>query len=365
MRSPRVLPASVAIILLVAYLLTWPVPVEPVAWHAPGDLGLVGPFSPNKALGLAKTIQLGDVNGHEDIAIGADGALYTTTHDGLILRIDPDSKSVTRFADVSGRPLGIEATADGSLLIANAYVGIQQVSPDGRVSLLLESVDSEPLVYADDVTIASDGLIYFSEASTRFGAEEWGGTYEASLLDILEHGGHGRIIAFDPVTGKTDIILDNLDFANGVALTADDTALLVVETGSYRILRHWLKGPDAGSTEVLIENLPGFPDNINRGQGSRYWVGLVAPRNALLDALSDKPTLRTIVQRLPAFLRPATENSAHVIAIDADGRVVASLQDPSAPHPTTTGACESEDYLYVSRLFGNELLYIENPFREH
>jgi sugar lactone lactonase YvrE len=305
------------------------------------------------------------VDGHEDIAIGADGALYTTTHDGLILRIDPETQSVTRFAEVSGRPLGIEANADGSLLIANAYRGIQHVSVDGHVRQLLDTVDGRPLLYADDLSVTSDGMIYFSDASSRFGAEEWGGTYEASLLDILEHGGHGRIIAFDPVTGETEVILDNLDFANGVALTEDESALLIVETGSYRILRYWLEGPDAGNTEILIENLPGFPDNINRGLDGRYWVGLVAPRNALLDALSDKPALRRIVQRLPAFLRPAAEDSAHVIAIDEAGRVLTSLQDPAAPYPKTTGACETADYLYVSRLFGNELPYIENPFREH
>ena len=31
----------------------------------------------------------------------------------------------------------------------------------------------------------------------------------------------------------------------------------------------------------------------------------------------------------------------------------------------TPGACETKGYLYVSSLFGHELLSIENPFGEH
>jgi sugar lactone lactonase YvrE len=362
LRSYRNLGAILAGLLFLGYLLAWPVPIDPVTWRAPDDPGLVGSFSPNERLAGIQTIDLGDVNGHEDIAKGWDGALYATTHDGFILRIEPDTATVTRFAEVSGRPLGIEAAGDGSLLVANAYLGIQQVLQDRTVLQLLHSIDGQPIIYADDLAVTSSGLIYFSEASTKFGARAWGGTYEASLLDIMEHGGHGRIVEFDRTSGATRVVIDGLDFANGVVLTEDESALLVAETGSYRILRHWLHGPHAGKTEILIDNLPGFPDNINRGNDGRFWIGLVAPRNSLLDRLSDKPTLRKIVQRLPALLRPSAEDSSHVIAIDVDGGVIASLQDPSALYPTTTGVCETNEYLYITRLFGNELPFISNPF---
>jgi sugar lactone lactonase YvrE len=362
LRSPLTFLALFAGVLVVVYFLAWPVPIDPVSWDAPENPGLVDAFAPNEILAGAQTIDLGHVNGHEDVAIGEDGALYATTHDGFILRIDPGVGSVTRFAEVSGRPLGIEAASDGSLLIANAYLGIQRVLADGSVELLVDNVDGRPLVYADDLAVASSGLIYFSEASTKFGARAWGGTYEASLLDIMEHGGHGQIIEFNPATGVARVIMDELNFANGVAITGDESALLVVETGSYRVLRYWLQGPEAGSTEILIDNLPGFPDNINRGRDGRYWMGLVAPRNALLDALSDKPGLRKAVQRLPGFLRPSAEDWSHVVAIDANGSILASLQDPRGQYPTTTGICETDAYLFVTRLFGSRLPYIENPF---
>jgi len=341
------------------YLAAWPVPITPVSWQAPEVAGLTGPFAANSVLAGASAIALGTYEGPEDAAVGVDGALYVTTSNGNLLRIDTDSHTVATFASIPGRPLGIELDGDGSLLVANAYVGIQRISADGQVVDLLTEIDGEPLVYADDLDVSSQRVIYFSEASTKFGAKQWSGTYQAALLDIMEHGAHGRVIAFDTRSGDARVIIDDLDFANGIALSDDESFLLVAETGAYRILKHWLRGPDAGSTEVLIDNLPGLPDNINNGSDGRFWIGFVAPRNALLDGLSDKPLLRKIVQRLPAFARPKATPSSHVMAIDDQGNVLASLQDPAATYASMTGVCETRDLLYLTRLFGHELPYID------
>ena len=347
------------IVLVGVYLTTWPVPVDPVAWEAPEDQGLTGDFAANDTLAGAVTIDLGVHVGPEDVPLGHDGALYASVASGTIVRVDQGTGQVSEFARTGGRPLGIETTPDGSLLVANAYLGIQRVSTLGEVTVLLDEIDGEPLAYPDDLAVASDGIIYFSDASTKFGALAWKGSYEASLLDILEHGGHGRIIAFDPGSGSARVIIEGLNFANGVAVSADNRFLLVAETGTYRILRHWLAGPDAGSTQVIVDNLPGFPDNINSTGDDRYWAGLVAPRDSKLDALSDNPFLRKVVQRLPAFLRPAAVPASHVIAINGDGDVLLSLQDTAARYPAMTGVCETDQRLYLTRLFGHELPYVD------
>lgn len=342
------------LILAILYLLLWPVPVDPVAWNAPINQGLVDPFGPDNRLNRARAIDLGVHNGPEDVAAGHDGRLFATTSGGVILQLDGNG-NVSEFAEVGGRPLGIETDTDGSLVVANAYIGLQRISTDGSVNAVLSEIDGRALVYADDLAIAADGTVYFSEASTKFSAKRFGGTYEGSLLDIMEHGGHGQIIAFNPDTGNARVIIDNLNFANGVAISEDQTYLLIAETGSYRILKHWLQGPDAGTTEILIENLPGFPDNINNGLNGRFWIGLVAPRSTLLDKISDKPFIRKIVQRLPASLRPKAEPSSHVIAINGDGTVLMNLQDPQARFPALTGVLETADALYLTTLFGNQL----------
>lgn len=338
----------------VLYLALWPVPIDPVAWDAPVDRGAADPFGPDNRLKKAGGIALGEHDGPEDVTAGHDGNLYATTKGGKILQIDR-SGNVRVFADVGGRALGIETDTDGSLVVANAYLGLQRVSRNGQVEVLLDAVNGQALVYADDLAIADDGKIYFSEASTKFGAQASAGTYEGSLLDIMEHGGHGQVIEFDPATGRASVIIDGLQFANGIAISEDQSFLLIAETGAYRILKHWLTGPDAGRTDVLIDNLPGFPDNINNGYNGRFWVGLVAPRVEVLDTLSDKPELRKVVQRLPAALRPKADPYSHVFAINGDGEVLMNLRDPAAKFPSLTGVYETRSSLYLTRLFGNEL----------
>ncbi len=347
----RLISASLASLLL--YLLFWPVPIAPVAWDAPQDMGLVDPYAPNDRLQRMRLIELRNHSGPEDIAAGPDGQIYTATNDGNVLKLSTNGDNVAVFAHVGGRPLGLEFNAAGELIIANAYVGLQIVRQDGRVEILVDEFEGEKIKYADDVAVAADGIVYFSDASSKHGAKESGGSYESSLVDILEHGGHGRVFRFDPLTNEIALVLDGLNFANGVAISENQQYLLINETGSYRVLRYWLQGPRKGESEIVIDNLPGFPDNINNGRSGKFWVGLVAPRNALLDKLSSKPWLRKIVQRLPAAFRPSAEASSHVIAITGDGEILMSLQDSTAELSALTGVYESPDALWLSSLFGH------------
>ena len=351
--KPVVRVAAAVIGLLLLYLSLWPVPVDPVAWHAPADAGLTDPFESNDILSRARLLDIAGHEGPEDIAGGPDGMIYASARNGVIVRMREDGSGLEVFADTGGRPLGIEFDGAGHLYVANSYLGIQKVSADGSVQLLVNSYQGQPIEYANDIAVAANGQIYFSDSSSKFGAAGRGGTYEASLLDILEHGGHGRIFEFDPASGSLAVIADNLNYANGVAISSNQEYLVISETGHYRVWRQWLKGPQKGQREVILDNLPGFPDNINNGFNERFWVGLVAPRNALLDRLSDDPGLRKVVQRLPSFVRPKATPSTHVIAITGDGEVLMNLQDPAALLPAVTGAFETRDAIWLSSLFGH------------
>jgi len=283
------------------------------------------------------------------------GRIYTATHEGHIVRLHPDGSNPEIWADTGGRPLGIDFDARGRLIVADAYRGLLMVSKNGKVTKLATVAEGIPIKYADDVDVAANGLIYFSDASTKFGAREYGGTYTASLLDIMEHGGHGRLLAYDPADRRARTLLTGLNFANGVAVAHDQASVLVNETGSYRVLRYWIDGPRQGQSEPVIEALPGFPDNLSTGMNGRYWVALIAPRNDLLDSLADKPFVRKIIQRLPAFLRPKAVPYGHVIALNQNGQVVFDLQDPTGAYPKTTGATETADYLYIGSLTAPEM----------
>lgn len=344
---------SVLLVALLLYLMLWPVPIDPVAWEAPTDKGLVDPFASNKLLEGARAIPLGEYEGPEDATLGLDGRVYLTTKDGYVLRIVDGRPQ--HFASPGGRPLGIETASDGALIIANAYTGLQRIANDGSMSTLLGSVDGVTPVYPNNLAIAQDGTIYFTEASSKFGADKYRGTYNASLLDIMEHGGHGSVVRLDPVTGTATRLVDGLNYANGIAISADNRFLVFAETSGYRVWKYWLSPERHGEMELLLDNLPGFPDNIKTGLNGRFWLGFAAPRNALLDELSDKPWLRKVVQRLPAAVRPQAVPASHVIAFNGDGEILMNMHDPSARFPTLTGVLETRRSLYLTTLFGNEL----------
>jgi hypothetical protein len=113
----------------------------------------------------------------------------------------------------------------------------------------------------------------------------------------------------------------------------------------------------------LLDNLPGYPDNLMRGlptadgQG-KIWLGLAKPRGAAVDQLADKPFLRELTLRLPRALWPIPEPYSHVMAFTEDGKIVADLQDPSGSYPETTGVTETADRLYIQSLHANGLGWV-------
>ena len=359
------LPKLIALLLALglAYLLLWPVPVQPVSWNAPKAPGYQGPHAVNDKLSQLTLIDLQGEEGPEHIMIGPDGKLYTTVASGKILRMAQDGSGQETFASTGGRVLGFDFDAQGQLVAADAVKGLLSISQDGKVSVLTDKVDGDPIRYADAVVVAKSGKMYFSDASTRFGPAQWGGTFEASILDILEQSATGRILEYDPATSVTRIVAQGLSFANGVALSQDEASLFVNETGKYRVWKLAVQaqklqlgdGPPPAGAQVLFENLPGYPDNLMRGQGGKIWLGFAKPRNPTIDGFADKPWLRALTLRLPRALWPIPKAYGHVMAFTEDGKVVADLQDPSGAYPESTGVTETADRLYVQSLHAKGL----------
>ncbi len=340
----------VIIIVIILYLLVWPVPIDPIAWEAPPNPGYTGLFAVNKRLKGIETFPIADNHGPEDIAIDSQGRIYAATHEGRIVRLNADGSNPENWVDTKGRPLGIDFDSKGNLIVADSFRGLLSIAPDGTITELATTAGGVLIRFADDVDVAADGKIYFSDASTKFGAKESGDTYEASLLDLMEHGGHGRLLVYDPATGVAKTLLDGLNFANGVAVSHDQSYVLVNETGGYRVIRFWIEGPKKGKFETLIGSLPSFPDNISTGHDGRYWVAFVSPRNPLVDKLAGKPFMRKVIQRMPAFMRPKAVAYGHIIAIDDKGKVLVDLQDPDGSYPINTSVIETKDYLYIGSL---------------
>ena len=354
---------ALALLLGLAYLFLWPVPIKPLAWTAPKAPGYQGPHAVNDRLSQLTLIDLHGEEGPEHIAIGPDGKLYTTVASGKILRMAQDGSAQETFANTGGRVLGFDFDAQGQLIAADAVKGLLSISQEGKVSVLTEKVDGDPIRYADAVVVAKSGKMYFSDASTRFAPAEWGGTFEASIFDILEQSATGRILEYDPATSVTRIVAQGLSFANGVALSQDEASLFVNETGKYRVWKLAVQaqklqlgdGPPPTGAQVLFENLPGYPDNLMRGRGGKIWLGFAKPRNPTIDGFADKPWLRALTLRLPRALCPIPKAYGHVMAFTEDGKVLMDMQDPSGAYPESTGVTETADRLYIQSLHAKGL----------
>jgi sugar lactone lactonase YvrE len=351
--------AGAAIAAALVYLLAWPVPVEPVAWNAPESAGYAGAHARNERLARVQLVHVTPEVGPEHIAFGPDGRLYTATLSGAVLRMNADGSSIETVANTGGRPLGLDFDANGRLIIADAMRGLLVLETDGSVRVLTNSVGGDPIRYADAVMVAADGRMVFTDASQRMSPQKYG-TFDAALFDIIEQSCTGRVLEFDPAAGSTRIVATGLCFPNGVALTADEQALIVAETGTYRVLKiaRDSNAIDAGDAvrnrsagvAVLLDNLPGFPDNVTRGADGRFWTGFTKPRSAAIDGMSGKPWLRSLTLRLPKSLWPVPAAYGHVIAFDEQGHVLFDLQDPSGKLPETSGATERDGVLYVQSL---------------
>jgi sugar lactone lactonase YvrE len=302
-----------------AYLLLYPVPIDPVAWQPAQPPSRTGVFAPNDRLRPVERVGGPAVHHPEATAIDSQGRVLAGVEDGRVVRIDPRTGEVATFATTGGRPFGLAFDGEGRLYVADASRGLLRISPSGVVTSLATGHAGTPFRFTDDVTVGPDGTVYFTDASSRFGPEHY-------RDDILEHGRNGRVLSFDPRSGKTDLLLSGVHFANGVAVSGDGSFLVVAETGSYRLLRVWLSGPRRGSSEPFAENLPGFPDNVTWSpERKAFWVALW-PRVGAVDALAPYPMFRTMVRRLPRQVQPDPAPHAWAVAVDERGQVVDSLE---------------------------------------
>lgn len=351
----------VILAMLAAYLGLWPVPVEPVSWTAPSAPGYAGPHAVNNKLTGLQMISLGMEEGPEHIVVARDGKLYATVASGNILRMNPDGSAQEVFANTGGRVLGFDFDAAGNLIAADAVKGLLAISPDKKITVLTNKVGDDPIRYADAVVVAGNGKIYLSDASTRFAPASWGGTFEASVLDILEQSSTGRILEYDPTARSTRVVAKGLSFANGVALSQDGKTLFVAETGKYRVWKISVDASDLNVAQpgqqasVLLDNLPGYPDNLMRGLDGRIWLGFAKPRNPVIDNMAGKPFLRKLTLRLPRVMWPIPKSYGHVMAFTEDGKIVADLQDPAGSYPETTAVTETAGKLYIQSLHAKTL----------
>ncbi len=324
------------------------------------------PFAENDRLLNAEPIALNQIEGPEDIILDRHDNLYTVNRNGSIIRfMAPDYNEREEFARIGGRPLGLSLDRDENVICCIAGMGVYGVRPDKTVFKVTDQTtrtwnrlkDDSRLYLADDLDITPDGKIYFSEATTRYDLVDW-------ALDGFEGRGNGRLVCHDLATGRTRTVLKDLTFPNGVCVSHDAQSILWASTWLCRIYRYWIGTEKAGKCEVLIDNLPGYCDNINRASDGKYWLALVGIRSPVYDLAMANPGFRSrMVKQIPPdeWLCPGINYGA-VIKFDDFGNVTESMWDPGGKsHPTITSVREHKGYLYIGGLENNRIGRIRLP----
>ena len=302
----------------------------------------------------------------ESIAVGADLQLYTGASDGWVYRQPLPSENRSEkeswkpFAETGGYVIGMEfSDKTQSFWAANFPLGLQEITLDGVVSLVAETAEGTSIEFADDLTIASDGTVYFTDASVKFNPLTQNPDEPYVLWELLEGTANGRMLAYDPKTGEQHVLLGDLYFPSGISLSPDGDYLLFVEVSRYRVMRYWLAGDKIGATEVFSDALPGIPDDVHITAGGAIWITLVAPRDGFLDAVAyPSPLIRRLLTGLPNTLLSSMEKPT-------DGASIARLSDkgditcryPLPDGVTAANIIERNGLLYAGVLQG------EAPFK--
>lgn len=155
----------------------------------------------------------------------------------------------------------------------------------------------------------------------------------------------------DPATGTTETLLDDLYFANGVALSQNEDFVVVNETYRYRLTRYWIAGPKAGTSDVFLDNLPCIPDGTSADDQGMFWVACFTVRNERADALHPKPFWKQQLAKLPKAFWPRPAPYGTVLAVGEDGTIRRSFQDPGGEViPQVTSVERVGDALWLGNL---------------
>lgn len=277
-----------------------------------------------------------------------------------------DGSTDPKREQLCGRPLGLKfSPVSCDLYIADAYFGLLSVGPNGgAASQLATSADGIPFRLTNALDIDTQtGDVYFTDSSIFFQRRYIPlivtiflflhnilmQTYTICreyFLAIIGGDKTGRLLKYDPHMKKVTVLQKELAFPNGVALSKDNSFVVVAETGMMRILKFEIHG-DGGGVFAQLER---YPDNIKRNDQGEFWVALNAVRGRIQGS--------NVFDSIPNWL-----NMRDPVAVkyDEKGNVVRVLDGDGGETLESVSEVEEENgVLYVGSVVKPYLGVIKN-----
>lgn len=193
----------------------------------------------------------------EAVAFDRYGDLWTGGELGQIYRITSDGK-ISLVANIGGSCGGMAFSPKNELLVCNSAQGLIKVMPDGDWSVFATHARDRKLFLPRHGVFDGNGNYYVTDAG-RWKKNE------------------GCLVRYRAGTNMGEMMIGSRGYMNGIALSADQTSLFIIESDCNRLLRLELK-PDGslGNLETLEENLGRFPNGIAVDAGGNLYVSSYA-----------------------------------------------------------------------------------------
>lgn len=329
--------------------------------------------SADERLAAADVLLPGAIAGVETVAVARDGRLGLVDKFGRVYIATPDGAGGYELPaeplawSSPGRTLGAAFDADGSLYMANAPLGLLKlVAPGtprqklvlatGRVSDASPLAPGYPVEFANALDIATDGTVYFSMSSDVIPYKTEDGSWDcldSVYVTIAKAGPAGMLLAYEPDSGATTALMSGLWFANGVALSHDESYVLVADSVQMRIHKYWLRGPKAETSEVWLDNLPGPPDGISRSSDGNFWVAIYSKPPSIV-RFAHSRLVRLLFAWTPRIMRLlglAVPKTGLVLKVDPSGAILEVLGDPHGRVVWgVTSAIEADGRLFLGSI---------------
>ncbi|XP_010525477.1 PREDICTED: protein STRICTOSIDINE SYNTHASE-LIKE 1-like [Tarenaya hassleriana] len=253
------------------------------------------------------------------------------------------SKHVPELEHICGRPLGVHfEKKSGDLYICDCYFGVMKVGPGGGLAeKVVDEAAGRKVTFTNHMDIdEEEDAIYFTDSSDKYQIR--------TVFNAFMSGEKtGRVIRYDKKTKEAKVIMENLHFPNGLALSKDGSFVVVCEPPSLLVHRYWLKGPKAGSRDVFAK-LPGYSDNIRRTADGDFWVAIhskkgVFPQFALIHPWIGKFLMKTMKMELMVYLFEGGKPHAVAVKLSEKGEIMEILEDSQGKTMTFVSEVQERD----------------------